>query len=283
MNRVKPIVLLGIAILIALITAFLVYGWMKSAASTARLKTKPVVVAVIDMPWGGVITKEKVAVKSFLEESIPPGTFSQVSEVEGRILKFPVSQNEPILTSRLAPAELKTGGVAAVVAAQKRAMAVKVDKVVGVSGFIHPGNRVDVFVTVREQRQNDVQTMTKLVLNNILVLAVGPQVEEPGKKEKPTQVDVITLEVTPEEGEKLALAATEGKVVLALRSFADNEAVKTRGTTIPALLSSSAEGAKPQAASRPASTRREGATPRIFTVELYQGSKLTQKTAERGE
>ncbi len=99
-------------------------------------------------------------------------------------------------------------------------MGVKVDKVVGVSGFIHPGNRVDVLVTLsRSDRQNE--PTTKIVLENILVLATGTELEKSGKQEKPAQVDVITLEVTPEEGEKLALAATEGKLQLALRNYSD--------------------------------------------------------------
>ena len=99
-------------------------------------------------------------------------------------------------------------------------MGVKVDKVVGVSGFIHPGNRVDVLVTLsRNERQNE--PTTKIVLENILVLATGTELEKSGKQEKPAQVDVITLEVTPEEGEKLALAASEGKLQLALRNYTD--------------------------------------------------------------
>jgi pilus assembly protein CpaB len=132
---------------------------------------------------------------------------------------------------------LKGGGVAAVISPQRRAMAVKVDKIVGVAGFIHPGNRVDVLVTLSQQGKVSTP-VTKTVLENVLVLTVGPEVETAGKQEKPAPVDVITLEVTPGEGEKLALAATEGKLQLSLRNFSDSEEVITKGTTIPTLLAS---------------------------------------------
>ena len=96
-----------------------------------------------------------------------------------------------------------------------------------------PGNRVDVLVTITPDRRGSSNPVTKIVLENILVLAAGPEVEKKGKE--PTNVNVITLEVTPEEAQKLALAATEGKLQLALRNFSDTEDVRTKGTTDPHL------------------------------------------------
>jgi pilus assembly protein CpaB len=286
MNRARPFILLGVAVLIALITTLLIYSWLQKRAGVGQIaaqKTRPVVVALTDLNWGSAITKPMLGTKPFLGDSLPPGVFSDPATLVGRIVISPIKKDEPVLESRLAPVELNKGGVAAVITPNKRAMAIKVDKIVGVAGFIHPGNRVDVLVTMDKKQGESTTTMTKVVLENMLVLATGPQVEETGKKEKPTQVDVITLEVTPEEGEKLALAATEGKVVLALRSYTDTETVRTRGTTIPTLLSSLSEGAKAQPKEKSRSIKKEEPSPRIFTVQLYQGNELVQKTTERGE
>jgi pilus assembly protein CpaB len=149
-----------------------------------------------------------------------------------------------------------------------------VDKIVGVSGFIHPGNRVDVLVTLSRSTRSQ-EPMTKIVLENILVLATGTELEKTGKQEKPAQVDVITLEVTPEEGERLALAASEGKLQLALRNFTDSDNAQTRGSTIPGLLAAqSAPQLAPKSGNKPARVQR--APSPTVTIELIRGSKVTE-------
>jgi pilus assembly protein CpaB len=176
---------------------------------------------------------------NFLKGSLPEGSFSDLSSLVGRVLIYPVKTREPILESRLAPRNVTTSGVAAVISLRKRAVAVKVDKVIGVSGFIHPGSRVDVLITMGTGRTS--HPVTKIVLESLLVLAVGPErKEKKGLEERASSTDVITLEVTPEEAEKLALASVEGKIQLALRNFNDTENVSTPGVTIASLLGSSA-------------------------------------------
>jgi pilus assembly protein CpaB len=178
--------------------------------------------------------------------------------------------------------------VAAVVTPNKRAMAVKVDKVVGVAGFIRPGNRVDVLVTLTGQGKVPIP-ITKTVLENVLVLAAGPETDQSGKQEKAVPVDVITLEVTPEEGEKLALAASEGKLQLALRNFTDTQDVNTKGTTIPILLSSysgSSSTPKAKGTAKKAVSRRPVITtagPEVYTVEIVQGKNVEQLRFGKGE
>ena len=147
----------------------------------------------------------------------------------------PLKANDPITEHKLAPTSIETGGVAAVLKPGKRAIAVKGDKVIGIAGFINPGNSVDVLVTVKNPDTE--QEKTKIVLENIRVLATGTQIQENDKGE-PAPVDVYTLEVGSEEAEKLALAATEGQIQLALRSVTDTEEVYTEGITIPQLLAS---------------------------------------------
>ena len=174
---------------------------------------------------------------------------------------------------------MKTGGIAAVIGSKKRAVAVRVDKVIGVAGFVHPGNRVDVLVTMSKGTQEPV---TKIVLENILVLAAGPEVTTAkGKEQQPAAVDVITLEVSPEEAEKLALAATEGKLQLALRGLIDTEEVLTKGTSIPTLLASYSGSGPVVGAKGKASARKPVyAGKRVYFVELIQGGKVTTKKFE---
>jgi pilus assembly protein CpaB len=306
MNRAKPFILLGVAIFIALITSLLVYYSLKKKGGeqdTAALKTKPAVVAKVNFPWGKVLSQNDVVVKQFLADSIPPGALANAAAVNGRVLRYPVGANELILESNLAPLEgAKGGGFAAVVTPKKRAMAIKVDKVVGVSGFIFPGDRVDVYVTLTPHGgpQGD-KTLTKLVLENMLVLSVGAQLEEKGQKEKQALTDVITLEVTPEEGEKLALAMQEGRMVLALRNYTDTETVTTRGTTVSNLLASFSSGSPIKTGSgagvgpSPIQVRAKGSKApgapgkpeqkekEYFVVELIQGGKISQTKFEKGK
>jgi len=285
-NRISaPVVMLVVAILIAALVSFWSYNFLKhkAAAVQGTDQTQTIVVAASEMPWGTVITTDVVKTQPYLKQSLPTGYIVSSAAVIGRVVLYPIQINEPITEKKLAPVDVRAGGMAAVVAPGKRAMAVKVDKVIGISGFIRPGHRVDVLVSLNKSEQENVaHTITKIVLENILVLAAGPEVEAPDKKkEKPNMVDVITLEVTPEEGEKLALAATEGKLQLALRNYADTAGIQTKGTTLPRLLSSySNEAPKPKAV-RVRSVKKPAA-PAPFTVEVIKGNKVSVEKFSRG-
>lgn len=300
MGKYRSLIMFGIALFIALIATALIINWLQTKAKLreAPLQTQEVAIAKVDLKWGTILTKEVMEKKTFLKGSLSPGSFSDTSALVGRVLISPVSANEPIFESRLAPTNIRTGGVAAVVSPKKRAVAVKVDKVIGVSGFIHPSNRVDVLVTLATGKSSE--SITKTVLENILVLAAGPEFEAKGKEERPSPVDVVTLEVTPEEAEKLALAATEGKILLVLRNFTDTEDVITRGTTIPTLLASYSYGpvqeAKvvpvraaaskkptPAAGKKIQSEKPVPAKPPTYGVELIKGSKVSEVKFEGGE
>ena len=295
--------LLGVAVIIALMTSLLIYGYIqkKGSVKEVAVEIQPVVVAAVDLSWGTRITNEMLKKADFLKGSLTTGYFSDPALVVGRVLIYPVKGNEPILESRLAPTEVKTGGVAAVISPKKRAVAVKVDKVIGVSGFIHPGNRVDVLMTLATGRT--FSPVTKTILENILVLAVGSETKErKGPEEKSSPTDVITLEVTPEEAEKLALAATEGRLQLALRNFSDTESIVTHGTTVSTLVGSAHSPASPKERRQP--PRKEVEVKKvapqelppppveknvdppklsIHTVELIKGSKVSEVKFEGSE
>jgi len=302
MEKFKSLMLLGIAIIVALITSLLIYGYLqrKGRPQERVIETQPVVVAAVDLSWGTALTNEMLKKVDFLKGSLTGGYFSDPSSLVGRVLIYPAKVNEPIFESRLAPMSDKTGGVAAVITPKKRAVAVKVDKVIGVSGYIHPGNRVDVLITLGTGKTY--APVTKTVLENVLVLAVGSETKErKGFEEKSSPTDVITLEVTPEEAEKLALAATEGKLQLALRNSSDTENVITQGTTLSNLLGSYSQVSTKEV--RPVVRKEveirkpvsQGATPSTvgkkveiekpaaFTVELIKGSKVSEVKFEGNE
>jgi pilus assembly protein CpaB len=277
MGKYKPFILLGAAVIVALITSVLVFNMLQKrdrAPEVASLETQPVAIAAADLSWGTVLTKEMIKMVPFLKKSLPEGYFSDHSSLLGRVLTSHVKANEPIFESRLAPISIKTGGVAAVISLKKRAIAVKVDKTIGVSGFIRPGNRVDVLVTLPTGKIST--PVTKTILENILVRTVGAEIEKKGKEEKPSEVDVITLEVTPQEAEKLALSATEGKLQLVLRNFNDTEEVLTKGTTIPTLLASYSLVKEAGAVTRKVVARKkpeQAPAPIIAKVEKVESAK----------
>jgi pilus assembly protein CpaB len=291
MGKSKPFILFGIAVVVALITSVLIYNWLQTKAKgkePVALQTQAVAVAAADLSWGTVLTQEMTKTVPFPKGSLPEGYFSDPSSLTGRVLISPVKANEPIFETKLAPTNIKTGGVAAVITPKKRAIAIKVDKTIGVSGFIHPGNRVDVLVTLQTGDAPPV-AMTKTVLENVLVLAAGPETEIKGK-EKPSDVDVITLEVTPEEAEKVGLASTQGRIQLTLRNFNDAEDVITKGAIIPTLVASYSYGPTKETkmdgrrvmvrkgieravakSSAPAAVK-----PSVFIIELIKGGKSSE-------
>lgn len=242
MINLKSVLPIVVSIAIAATGTWFIYQWVqkqRAPKEMVQVKTEaiPVAVAAVDIPWGTKLKPEMVKVLPFLKESLPTGYYSNWNDLKDRVLIQPVKANDPVTESKLAPASVQNGGIATVLTPGKRAVSIKGDKVIGLSGLINPGNRVDVLVTVDEARDNEKETKTKLVLENISVLAAGTQIQK-NEKGEPSPVDVYTLEVTPEESEKLALAGAEGKIQLSLRSYTDTAGVLTRGMTIPQLLAS---------------------------------------------
>jgi pilus assembly protein CpaB len=272
MNKWSGFLPITVALIIALGGSIFTYSWIKKQASlkqspTGKTEAISIAVASHDLPWGAQIRKEDIQMVPFLKDSLTQDYFTDAGVLEGRVVIAPLKIKEPILESRLAPTSVTAGGISAVVKPGKRALSVKGDKIIGISGFIKPGNRVDVLVTLTDPR--DDEEINKLVLQDILVLATGTEVAKEGKGEKDTSpVDVYTLEVTPEEGEKLALAATEGKLQFALRNATDGETVYTKGASIPDALSSYSFS-KPSAPSVKASGKAPVAA---TTVQVIKGT-----------
>jgi len=242
MGQKRPLLFLGAAIGIALVTTIMIYQWLQGQQGSepevqpvVEIEGAEIAVASSDVTWGTPLTDEFIRFVVYPEDNLPAGHFKKSQDLKGRVVLANLKKNEPIMESKLAPIDIKTGGVSAVMDPQKRAMAVKVNEVVGLPGFIKPGDRVDVMVTFERPGSKDDKKITKVVLENSLVLATGTQMERVDEEE-PKAVKVITLEVSIEEAEKLAMAENEGKIRLALRSPLNPEIKKTRGAKFSDLL-----------------------------------------------
>jgi pilus assembly protein CpaB len=291
MGNWRAIVPIFLSLAIAVAGSILLYKWINSQRAPKEIvkveaEAVPVTVAAVDLPWGTKLKPEMVKTVPFLKESLPPGYFSSYEDLKDRVLITPIKLNEPIGEHKLAPTNVTTGGVSAILKPGTRAIAVKGDKVIGISGFINPGNRVDVIVTVSDPSSNEVKA--KIILDDLLVLATGTQIQK-NEKGEPMPVDVYTLEVTPEQAEKLALASTQGKLQFALRNLTDSEDINTEGVTIAQVLNSSdgtgrniiaapakVEHEKP-VKRRPITKKRRWVPRRSITVEIIKGTEVTHK------
>lgn len=238
MQRFRPFIVLGAGGLMALVTSIMIFSWLSNLekpdqTNQVELQTSMVAVVAEPKPWGTTLAADMIKMVPYPNESLPTGHFASADGLKGRVLLANLISNEPVLESKLAPIDVTTGGVAAVTDPSKRAMAIKTDEVVGVAGFVNPGNRVDVLVSLRTD-----PPVTKIVVQNVLVLATGTEIERRGKEQEPFPVKVITLELTPEEAEKLALASSQGKVTMALRNHLNAEPILTKGETVKSLLES---------------------------------------------
>ena len=209
-------------------TAVMISRYLDKRPGTAALPTRKIVVAAVDLSLAAKVGLEDVKLIDWPVEHMPVGAFGEPKEVIGRVLTSRVLAQQPVLAGMLADKNAGSG-LAALIPANMRAMAVRVDDVVGVAGFIHADDRVDVMVTLRPNRPN-AETTTKVFLQNVKVLAVGQELETGDKaRMHATPATVATLLVSPQDAERLALASSEGRLLLTLRSWTDSKPVDTTG------------------------------------------------------
>jgi pilus assembly protein CpaB len=234
MRNKRLIIAIAGAVLCGLLGVLLVTRYLSSVQAYAK-DLSNVVVAKTEIPLGEKITAEQLMLVPIPNASLPEGAFKKLDQVVGRVAIMPIGVRETITNLKLAPAGVG-GGLPAVIPAGYRAMTVKVDDVVGVSGFIMPGSYVDVIAVIVSASQQNGEPMSKTVLQNIKVLASGPKIDSPENQREPTSVKAVTLQVTPEQAEKLVLAANEGKLQLVMRNYSDQEDTQTTGASKKSLM-----------------------------------------------
>jgi pilus assembly protein CpaB len=289
MNRMARLVFLLFALAVALGISYYVYTLLNKqplvVKKTTEIKTTTISVAAQNIPRGHKLLPEDVHSVSFLTKTLPKGTFPKDHSPVGRVTIKAFQASEPILENKLAPEDVTQGGLAVIISPNKRAISVKVDQVIGVAGFIQPGQKVDVLVSIVSD-QETAGYITKTVLENILILATGTQAQESADdKKKAKKVNVVTLEVTPEESENLALAVSKGRIVLALRGYTDKDVVLTKGATVPELLERYRTDEEVVAvAPAPNELKPKPAPVRMykkkFVVEVMNGSNVNSVTIE---
>ena len=262
MQRKRMWIVLGIALVCGIGAGFMIFEYLRapevSAASPAH--TRPVVVAARELAAGTILQPLDVKVVEWPAELAPASYLRDASQVVGRGIVAHVAADEPLIGAKLAlPGQ---GGLPVVIPDGMRAVSVKVDEVIGVAGFVLPGTRVDVLATFGDRES----AVTRVILQNVETVAAG-QTTQPDAQGKPQTVPVITLLVTPEEAEDLTLAATQGRIQLALRGALDQKNVRTDGSRVGGLV----RGAAPEPVRRvvPESRPRPSSAQRVIT---YNGA-----------
>jgi len=235
MARVRIFIVLLLAVGVGGMFAYGTYAYVQSVPKAGPgIPTRSVVVASTDLDLGADLTRDDLKVVQWPANSAPAGAFSDPKELMGRGLIMPVIQNEPILANKLAGKDAGAG-LPPAIPPGLRAVSVRVNEVIGVAGYVLPGNHVDVLAVVNPSDKHE-EVTSKVVLTNVQVLAAGTKIERDERNNKPMAVSVVTLLVAPEESERLTLASTEGKIQLALRNPLDKTTPNTPGIRPAALL-----------------------------------------------
>jgi pilus assembly protein CpaB len=276
MTRVRVFIVFVLAIAAGGVFAYGTYNYVqKIPAKTVAMPTKPVVVAASDLDIGTEIQKDDVRVVEWPQGAVPANVISDPQEVIGRGIIMPMIQNEPFLPLKLSSKD-GGGGLPPAIPPGLRAVSVKVNEVIGVAGYVLPGTRVDV-VTTLSPTQQPADTMSKVILTNVQVLAAGTKIERDTERGKPIAVTVVD----PIESEKLTLAANEGKIQLALRNPLDKATPVTKGIKPAVLLGASATMPRPVTVSAKHSAAPPPPPPADPTVEIIRGDKRAHEVVRQ--
>ena len=282
MNRgVRALLVVVIALVMAAVASYAMYrGIQRIPVREVEVASTPVAVAAKALPVGALVGPNDVKLAAWPAKSPVQGAFATADEVVGRGLLAPVLENEPITSAKLAPRE-SGAGLAPTIPIGMRAVSVKVNEVIGVAGFLVPGAHVDVVATV--EVGND--TTTRTVVSNLQVLAAGTRADQTEAKDgKPIPTTVVTVAVTPQDAERIALASSAGRVVLTLRNPLDTQPVETQGARLTNLLGSASpppvektiKGRKVMVAQSPPPPP----TPPTYRVETIKAAKRTEEVVK---
>jgi pilus assembly protein CpaB len=255
---------LGLALLAALVISLgitsVFYIRITRTQASSRPKTKRVVAAAVALQPGTPITAENLTEINWPENVALEGLVEKKEEVTGHIVMYAIAANDPVLKRDLASSS--SFGLAAKIPDGMRATAVKTNEVMNIAGFIFPGSRVDVLVTIRSDN-NNASTTSRTVLQNVQVLSTGTRMD-PDPNGKPENVSVVTLLVTPEQSEKLALAENQGTIQFVLRNGGDGATPET-----PAVDMAQLTGMPKPPVPQPEKPRIKAAAPAVKPVNSY--------------
>ena len=280
-RNTRTLVVLLVAVVMASVASYGVYLAVKSIPERrVEVATAHAVVAVRPLTVGELVTKEDVKVMPWPAAGLVPGSFSSIDQVVNRGLLVSVAENEPLTEAKLAKAGT-VAGLSPTIPEGMRAVSVRVNEVVGVAGFVVPGTRVDVLVSLKQAED----AVTRVVVGNVQVLTAGTRFDQENaqKDGKPIPTTVVTLMVTPDDAEKIVLAADEGRIMLTLRNPGDDKLTLSPGVHKRSLFGG-------QVAPQPVIQVKEGRRvarpvvppppppPRVYTVETIRAAKRAEET-----
>jgi pilus assembly protein CpaB len=281
MKNKRALIVMAVAILFGLGAVVLASRWLLSQPGSASGR---IVVAAADISLGQRLAPEMFKLAEWPADSVPKGAFVDPQKLSGRVLKSNLLMGEPVSEAKLAP-NGTLGGLSALISEGKRAITVRVNDVIGVAGFALPGNYVDIIVSTQRDPQPGAeareQSISKIVLERILVLAVAQEVSR--DETKPKVVNAVTLEVTPEQAEALDLARSVGTLSLALRNQIDPQSTSTEGATKLTLLPGTVPPALPKPAPKPVAARPAPVVVKVAApvkrdcVSVLNGLRMTQE------
>ena len=247
-----------------------------------------VVAAAHTLPVGAMISPNDVKLIAWPERTPVPGAFTKIEDAVNRGVVSQVLENEPITPTKLAPVG-SGAGLPPTIPTGMRALSVRVNEVVGVAGFVIPGTRVDVCVTLREA--ND--SATRVVVSNVQVLTAGTRYDQDRSKNgEPIPTSVVTLLLTPEDASRVVLATSEGALMLTLRNPLDQDVTPTTPVRTASLFGAPVREPAPE---RPAPRPRPVVIvqapppmapppppppPKPYTVEAIRGAKRSEETVK---
>ncbi|QXE92304.1 Flp pilus assembly protein CpaB [Geomonas subterranea] len=237
MTRPKAVIVVAIlALVFAGIAAWLTFHYLQGEMDkTKAVQPQKIVVAASEIPTGTTISEPQLKVTSWPKDSIPPGSALDAKPLVGRVAIRAISKGDAVTEQKLKP---KAGGQGAgfltyIIPLGHRAVTVAVNEVAGVAGFITPNDRVDIVLTTPIPGVQN-EKISKIILQNVPVLATGQITEQ--KEGKPVVVPTVTLDVTPDDSERLVLGASRGTLQLLLRNIADSKPTDGKGATIAKVL-----------------------------------------------
>ncbi len=278
-RRTRTTLVIAIALVTATVASFAVYGAIQRIpVREVEVASVHAVVAATSLPIGTMVTSDHVRLVPWPSRNQVPGAFSSTEQVVNRGVIQPIAENEPLTESKLAPTGAGAG-LPPTIPAGMRAISVKVNEVIGVAGFVVPGSRVDVLVTV-DETSGSRSSLSRVVVSNVQVLTAGTRFDQEKARAdgKPIPTTVVTLLATPEDAERLTLASSEGKIMLTLRNPLDTLPTDTKGVRManltgapaPPPVQKTVKGKKVMVAVVPPA-------PKAYTVEAIRAAKRSEE------
>jgi pilus assembly protein CpaB len=276
--RRRFLLILLCASVIGLLASLLVYRVVSQVARVRSDQSEQIVVAATDLGLADTVTSQHIKLVTWPKASVPPGALRTAAEAEGRVVRSSVVAGEPLIEAKLAPQLTGKGGIMPMLIPEgQRGVTIRLDEATRESGFVMPNSRVDVLVSMSRAPGSN-ERIAKVILQDVTVLAAGQIVEM--KDNKPVTNTTVTLALTPQQVERLAVAQSDGRLMLVQRNLRDTQFVRTPGATPSSLLSDVAPAEKPE--TKPTVTARSAPLPvptlEKFPVAVIRGTKVSEQT-----